>query len=157
MLRPLFLVFVCIYVACCVLRHTHTLSEDYYITCIGTPRNITLHVYNARSHRRWYLNYNLNYTNASNPDVCVGKEIVNYHTKHFKSQIQALNTSDALKHSRIVKIYPSVLCDLLNTLSCVFGIILFFLFILVLNDTTGHRYSEHGPLLPLKKKSYTSP
>ena len=156
MLRSFLLVFVCIYVACCVLRHTHTLSGDYYITCIGTPRNITVHLYRAHSHKKWYLDYNLNYTNTSNPKICVSKEIVTYHTKHFKSQMEALNTSDTLKESRIVKIFPSVLCDLLNTLACVFGILLFFLFMLVLSNTTRHRYSEQRPLLPLKRKTCIS-
>ena len=104
--------------------------NDYNYSCVGYPYGITLKHITRTNHHGWCIKYSVNFTKLLNPDECHFKEHLQYQTKTYKHYEDAYNMSKSMHLQNVIKIYPTETRDLLNFLSFLISIMLFFCLII---------------------------
>ena len=132
----------CVFSLFCIVRMMCPTSNDHDVTCEGYPYDTSVHYSRQTNHKGWYVAYYMNYTNSINTDFCVNHQYIKYKTRIYKNEQQALNVSLSMINELVIKIYPTQLREILDSMSFVIGFILFFALMLScahVNSTERHR------------------
>ena len=129
------LLLVLLFSIVCVIQIKCPLKSDYDIVCTGHPYNAIIN-YSHSNHKGWYIKYSLNYTSNINPEECLKFENIRYQTQKYKTIEEASKISVSMLKETKTKKYPTETRDMLNMLTFLIGIILFFVLLL---SCTSHK------------------
>ena len=130
----------------CLTRLLYPYGADHDVICTGYPTHITLYYSHSNQKKGWYVMYSMNYTLAYNPEICLQYQNINYKTKKYKYEEDALNKSISLSHEMMINMYPTETREILNLMCFIIFIILFFGMMVLCSN--GYYQIERQRLLP---------